>query len=141
MAVVVVVNPKSKKMTSEKLSEALKERIKQIDVEIGVLTQEKNSLEKFLNIEKEDEEIKHTYQYWYKNRFNSEAGFSTIKENGFRILYHLQDEGPNFITNDKGEARIWPTIKEARAYIKAGQVSLNYSCNYTIIASDGEIVS
>jgi hypothetical protein len=127
-------------MSSEKLNSAIKARLSEIEVEIGVLVQERESLNKFLgNQNHTSEPIKKTGQYWFKNRFSPEQGFSTI-EKGFRVLYHYQDEGPNFVTDNTGYPKVWPNIDEARKYIK-DSVALVRSCMYTIIAADGEIVS
>ncbi len=82
-----------------------------------------------------------TGAYWYKNRFKPEEGYSTIPF-GYRIVYELQDEGPNFISGSVkngtfGMSEVWPTIQEARGYVERCQ---NKGTIYTIIAPDGEIV-
>lgn len=78
-----------------------------------------------------------TGQYWYKNRFCPAMGYAT--GNGYRVLYQLQDEGPNFVPDYSGHDHDleFTTFKAAKDYINKYQ---DKGTIYTIISPEGEIV-
>ena len=102
-------------------------KIAKLEAKISRLEKEINEIDEKLE-ELYNSEVQHTGNFWYKNRFHPEQGFATGDK--YRILYELQDEGPNFVAGVE-----FDSIAEARKYISGDR-----KATYTIISPDEEIV-
>lgn len=120
-------------VVSQKTRDILYQQAQELEKEIAQLTKARNELMGILDETPEvasKDGVVHTGKFLFKNRFSTEQGYAT--GTGYRILYELQDEGPNFINGIE-----YPTIRQAREYVQKHNDS---STIYTIIAPDGEIV-
>jgi len=123
---------------------ALKERLEN---ELASLQEQLDELKELLSFPIEnkgmpkilanDSGMVRTGQFWLKNKFAPSLGYAT--GNSFRILYELQDEGPNFIPDYSGhDGNLeFGTFQQAKKYVEEHR---DPGTVYRIISPEGEIV-